>query len=71
MRLILGMDRWPQTDWTVRDLDHPGLLIEEDAVTAPRVYWTASYWPEVLSLCEFDAERQRLKLPTLADAPSH
>lgn len=72
MLLIVGQDVGCAADWTVRDLDHPGLDLREDTEpAAPRVYWPMSYWPEVRALVEFDKERQRLRLSSLEHAPVH
>lgn len=66
MRLIVGMDR-NAADWTVIDLHKAGPCSSpaDDEADAPRIYWPAELWPEVLALIAFDQERQRLGLPTI------
>lgn len=69
MRLIAGPDRTAM-DWSVQDLDIP-LCPGDTDFGDPVIYWDARLWPEVQALVEFDAERRRLHLATLTDAPEH
>lgn len=69
-RFILGPDDNDTGEWTVTDLERLGTAPLASA-TEPRVYWPASYWPEVEQLVRFSEERRRLGLCTLEGALMH
>lgn len=73
MLLILGPERKPKgaEDWSVRDLHHPCAVCWLETAEEPRVYWPAALWPEAQKIVDFDAERQRLGLPSLENSYFH
>ena len=66
MQLIVGASPIDCEDWRIYDVASLS-LVDVDG-TEPLILWPASYWPEIEALVEFDAERQRLKLPRLDGA---